>query len=69
MYNICIIYIMIESFDSCDVNLGNKSIILEWIYLWLFVEEIWFLLIRIVYFCLKYILKNVYFIFLLDDRL
>lgn len=29
MYNICIIYIMIESFDSCDVNLGNKSIILD----------------------------------------
>lgn len=55
MHTTCITNIMIESFDSCDANLGNKSTTLEWIHSWLLVEEIWPLLIRIVHPCLKHI--------------
>lgn len=69
MHTTCITHIMIESFDSCDANLGNKRTTLEWILSCLLVEEIWPLLIRIVHPCLKHILKNAYFILLLDDRL
>lgn len=55
MHTTCITHIMIESFDSCDANLGNKSTTLEWIHSWLLVEEIWPLQIRIVHPCLKHI--------------